>query len=196
VREELVARLRAALALEIPYPERPPLQQGRRAGVQVLFSLGADGQPWLLLTRRTDTVETHKGQIAFPGGAFEQVDRDEVDTALRETEEEMGIPREDVEVVGKQPPLWTVTDFWVTPIVTVHRRPLEEITLHVNPREIDVAFWVNLTQLQDPAVYAREYRQWNELRYPIHAYQIGEHRIWGATGAMVKNLLDRLAALG
>ncbi len=195
-REELSGRLVRALALELPYPERPPLQQGRRAGVLVLFALAGDGEPWILFTRRTHTVETHKGQIAFPGGGFEYVDRDEKDTALRETEEEMGIPREDVEVLGVLPPLWTVTDFWVTPAVAIHSRSLPEITLHINPDEIDIAFWVSLAELRMPEVYSLEHRQYNKILYPIHSYQIREHRIWGATGSMVKNLLDRIQALG
>ena len=195
MREELAAHLKAALALELPYPERPPLQQGRRAGVLLLFAIAGDGLPWLLFTKRTDSVETHKGQIAFPGGGFEYEDRHESDTALRETEEEVGIPREDVELIGTLPPLWTVSNYWITPVVGVHTRSLPEITLHTNPREIDVAFWASLAELQDPKVYARELHQWNELRYPIHTYQIAEHRIWGATGSMVKNLLDRLASL-
>ncbi|MCM2323221.1 MAG: CoA pyrophosphatase [Oligoflexia bacterium] len=192
-------RLIQALQLDVPYAERPPTPQGTRAAVLMLFA-EHDGRQAILVTRRTDKVETHKGQMAFPGGHCEA---DELKTpegfvtaALRETEEEVGIPRERVKVLGRLPGLWTPTGFWVVPIVGVLTVPLHEVTLHNSEHEIAEALWVPFAVLTDPEIYQREIRRIGAVSYPIHVYQVGVYRIWGATGAMIKNLLDRLAKLG
>jgi 8-oxo-dGTP pyrophosphatase MutT (NUDIX family) len=194
VREQLIARLRDALARELPYAERPPSPQGRRAAVLALFGEDEAGGYSLLFTRRTETLETHKGQISFPGGSRDETDPDDAFTALRETHEEVGIPPAQVEVLGALPALWTVTGFWVTPFVGLLRAPIADLRLEPNPHEIAEVFWAPLARLEDPATYEHEYRQFGAIRYPTHVFTIAGHRIWGATGAMVKNLLDRLAA--
>ncbi len=193
-RDELLARLRRAVALDLPYSERPPTVEGREASVLALFGENAAGGYSLLFTRRTETVETHKGQISFPGGARDPEDSDATFTALRETQEEVGIDPACIEVVGPLPGLWTPTGFWVMPFVGVLKDPIARTELLVNPLEIAEEFWASLAELQAPATYQKEFKQYGAVRYPIHVYTIGEHRIWGATGAMVKNLLDRLEA--
>lgn len=196
---EFEARLRAALQLELPYPERPPTRDGTPAAVLALFA-EYQGEIAVLMTRRTEKVETHKGQMAFPGGHCEP---DELCgpegqrlTALRETEEEVGIPRARVRVVGELPGIWTVTGYWVTPVAGVLEVPAESLRLANDPHEIAEAFWIPLRILAAPETYRREFLTIGAVNYPIHVYQVGEHRIWGATGSMIKNLLDRLAALG
>jgi 8-oxo-dGTP pyrophosphatase MutT (NUDIX family) len=105
--------------------EKPAEAVVRRAGCEpaaVLVPLLLDAEvPELLFTRRTDDVETHKGQVSFPGGVCDESDRGPVDTALRETEEELGIPRRLIDVVGCLPELKTPTGFCITPVVGMLR---------------------------------------------------------------------------
>jgi 8-oxo-dGTP pyrophosphatase MutT (NUDIX family) len=190
------ARLRQALSLDRPYPERPPRQTGRPAAVLLLFG-EYEGRWSLLLTKRGETVSTHQGQMAFPGGVCEPEEAAEPEgriiTALRETEEEVGITRNQVRVLGYLPELWTVTDFWVTPVVGILNQPAEQVPLVINPSEIAEAAWIPLEVLESPETYRRESRRYGAVLYPIHVFEVGEFYIWGATGSMIRNLLDRLA---
>src|SRR5690606_1071486 len=117
-------KLHAALAMQLHYDERRLLSGGRSAGVLVLFGASRESlrEPSLLITRRTDSVGSHKGQMAFPGGMSEPEELASgqagiARTALRETHEEVGIPPSAVELVGALPELTTITDFRVTPVV-------------------------------------------------------------------------------
>lgn len=128
-----LANLRAALTLDWPYSERARKTGGVAAAVLVLIGM-REGVPSILITRRTESVETHKGQMAFPGGVSDPEDQaDLMRTALRETEEEVGIPRRSVEVWGQLPPLYTVTGFWVTPIVGLLNQPVDQVGVSLNP---------------------------------------------------------------
>lgn len=186
-------RLRAALALDLPYPERPKsFVEGVDASVLLIFAPGPRG-PELLLTRRTETVEKHKGQMAFPGGVCEKGETAE-NAALRETQEEVGIDPKILSIQGMLPRLWTVTGYWVSPLIATTAKAANEIRLVPSPSEIAETIWVPVLDL--PAAYHRETRRVGAVDYPIHVYSVGPHRIWGATGAMIKNLLDRFDRLG
>jgi 8-oxo-dGTP pyrophosphatase MutT (NUDIX family) len=195
-------KLLSALALELPYPERGPLSGGRPAAVLLLFawSRAVPGLAGLsvLVTKRTDSVGSHKGQMAFPGGMSEPEELGSPSgaalTALRETHEEVGIEPGLVEILGALPPLTTITDFEVIPVVGMLRAPLEDVELRLNRAEIAEVIWVPFETLTHPSTYSTEYRRFGDINYPIHVYQVREHRIWGATGSMIKNLLDRLQA--
>jgi 8-oxo-dGTP pyrophosphatase MutT (NUDIX family) len=196
IRSEFIAELRDALSKNLPYGERAPDRTGTPASVLLLFgsSAQAPSEPLLLLTRRTDRVETHKGQMAFPGGMREKAE-DELTAALRETEEEVGISRSSVEILGRLPGLWTVTGFWVTPFVGVLSESLEKISLQINEAEIAQTYWISLRELQSEKTYRKEWIEHGAVRFPIHCYYVGEKkevRIWGATGSMIQNLLARL----
>jgi 8-oxo-dGTP pyrophosphatase MutT (NUDIX family) len=191
---EFEQKLKLALALDLPYPERMPLIQGTPASVLALFGSKSGGEPELLMTQRTETVEKHKGQMAFPGGMADPGE-DHVQTALRETEEELGIQRSNVSVLGQLPGLWTPTGFLITPVVGVLRSDIDETPIHMNAPEIAEAFWIPLSVLHREGTYKKEFIERNGIRYATHVYQVGSYRIWGATGAMIKNLLDRLSAL-
>ena len=201
---EFAAKIRAGLALHHDYAERATFvdsidvdpEKGVPASVLILFAQGATG-PELLVTRRTETVEKHKGQMAFPGGAADPEDGgDSVSTALRETEEEVGLAPKDISVIGKLPPLWTVTGFTVTPVVAVLKRSVADVQFRMSAAEIAEIFWVPWDVLLDPRTYRCEKRDFRGKTYPIHVFQVDGHRIWGATGSMIKNLLDRLKSLG
>ncbi|MEK6706989.1 MAG: CoA pyrophosphatase [Bdellovibrionota bacterium] len=194
--DEFVLKLEAALKLEMPYSERPSAPSGTPAAVLMLF--GSDGKlelPSLLLVKRTDLVETHKGQMAFPGGVIDKEDESPVAAALRETHEEVGLKPSDINVIGQMPGIWTVTGFWITPVVGYLTRPLQGLEIITNPVEVAETVWIPLSVLMEDGIYRSENLAIRGKNYVIHSYRVKNYFIWGATGAIIKNMLDRLHAL-
>jgi 8-oxo-dGTP pyrophosphatase MutT (NUDIX family) len=144
----------------------------------------------VLLTQRTSHLRDHAGQISFPGGRAEVSDADAIDTALREAEEEVGLARRHVEVIGALPLYRTVTDYDVTPIVALVRPPFE---LAIDAHEVAEAFEVPLVFLMTPAHHQRHVfefdggrREFLSMPWPRPDGQ-GDYFIWGATAAMLRN---------
>jgi 8-oxo-dGTP pyrophosphatase MutT (NUDIX family) len=162
----------------------PPLM---RAGVLVpLFHGQADLE--LLFTRRTDTVLTHKGQISFPGGQQEESDQETVETALRESYEEIGLEPSRVTVLGQLDDVFTsVSGFVITPVVGIVEGGIGE--LRPAPDEVRSVFLVPVSTLLDPSVHTTETREFEDQRYRIHYYSVGDDVIWGATGRIVYQFL-------
>jgi len=148
-----------------------------------------NGEYHILFTRRTDKVEHHKGQISFPGGRKDEADKDLLATALREAEEEMGIRREDVQVLGELDDICTVTHFCVSPFVGVIPYPYP---FRVSPREIEEVIEVPLAVLFEKSNLRKEFRELQGKRWPVYYYQYDRHTIWGATASILKQLLDLL----
>ena len=199
-RQSFVSRLESGLLLNVPYegiPRRPlqveKVKEPIPAAVLISIASGIDG-PSVLITRRTQQVETHKGQMAFPGGHRDPEDQDAIATALREAHEEVGLDPEWVRVIGQLPELPTVTGFLVTPVVGWVARETDQIALTPAPFEIDGMFWIPMTRLWQ--VYRRESIEHGGLRYPIDVFEVDGHRIWGVTGTLLKNLLDRITRVG
>jgi 8-oxo-dGTP pyrophosphatase MutT (NUDIX family) len=149
-----------------------------------------DGGLTVLLTQRTAHLRDHAGQIAFPGGRAEPGDSDAIDTALRETEEEVGLDRRHVEVLGALPIYRTVTNYDVTPVVGLVRPPF---ALRLDPHEVAEAFEVPLAFLMAPAHHRRHRfefdgraREFLSMPWPRPDGQ-GDYFIWGATAAMLRN---------
>ncbi|MGQ3051955.1 MAG: CoA pyrophosphatase [Roseateles sp.] len=143
----------------------------------------------LLLTRRTDHLRDHAGQISFPGGRVEPEDDSPVATALRETEEEIGLSRGYIEVIGQLPVYSTVTAFQVTPVVALIE---PGFTLQLDAFEVAEAFEVPLVFLMNPAHHCHHTFEFAgaERRFLSMRWQ-GDDReyfIWGATAAMLRNL--------
>lgn len=159
----------------------------RRAAVLLLLCPSPDG-PVVILTVRTEEVETHKGQISFPGGIVEAGDRDAVHTALREAEEEIGVRQEDLIVAGLLDDHVTPTGFVITPVVAVCRR---SPGLRPEPREVAEILVVPLQFLADPGKVRTEERIVRGERHPVHFYDYGRHVIWGATAAIIREFLRR-----
>jgi len=154
----------------------------------------------VLLTRRTNHLRDHAGQISFPGGRAEKGDADAIDTALREAQEEVGLAREHVEVIGALPTYTTITAFHVTPVVALVQ---PGFTLALDAFEVDEAFEVPLQFLMTPAHHRRHRfealgvaRQF--LSMPWRGFdaqgQARDYFIWGATAAMLRNFYRFLAA--
>jgi len=169
------------------------------ASVLVPLVMRDDGV-YVLLTRRTDHLRDHAGQISFPGGRAEAHDDDAVATALRETEEEVGLHRRHVDVVGTLPPYTTVTSYVVTPVVALVD-PAFDLTL--DAFEVAEAFEVPLAFLMTPAHHRRHafemlghQRQFLSMPWQGRdaSGQPREYFIWGATAAMLRNLYRLLAA--
>lgn len=166
-------------------PVPPPV---RAAAVLVPFVRRADTLS-LLFTRRTAHLRNHGGQISFPGGGVEAGDRDVVAAALRETDEETGIGPDLVEPFGYLDVLATVSGYHVTPVAGFVDGSYR---LRLDEHEVDEAFEVPLAYILEPGHLQREAFLWNGHERDIFAIQWQGHRIWGATAAILKNLLDRL----
>jgi len=175
-------------------PERTPTA----ASVLVPLVMRPQGLQ-VLLTRRTDHLRDHAGQISFPGGRAEPEDADAVATALRETAEEVGIHARHVEVIGHLPHYRTVTSYVVTPVVAL-LDPGYEAAL--DSFEVAEAFEVPLPFLMTPAHHRRHAfdmqgirRQFLSMPWtaPDAAGQPREYFIWGATAAMLRNLYRALS---
>jgi len=143
----------------------------------------------VLLTRRTDHLTDHPGQISFPGGRFESIDVDAEAAALRETEEELGIPPARVELLGRLDTYITRTGFEVTPVVGVITPPF---LLRPDSFEVADVFEVPLAFLLDPGNYTRQERLGDGRTAYYYAVPYGDRYIWGATAGMLKNLCEAL----
>lgn len=148
-----------------------------------------EGEWHVLVTQRAQTVEHHKGQISFPGGACEGQDADLLATALRETFEEVGVPPEAVEVLGVLDDFPTVTNFIVTPFVGVIPYPF---TYRPNRYEVESVVEVPLFFLRDPAHLRVEQRERGGHVFDVLFWDYGPYTIWGATAQILKEFLDLL----
>ncbi len=184
--ESIAAFVRARRRTEIHDPQLV------RAGVLVPF-FERHGQLHLLLTRRTDTVEHHKGQISFPGGAWDSGDVSATATALREAEEEIGLARDQVEIFGPIDDLATPTGFCITPVVGVipHLPALQP-----HPHEVSEILYVPLTVFTDSANEEMFEVERDGIRRRVYRYRFGSHEIWGATAAIIREFLLEVRAAG
>ncbi len=142
-----------------------------------------------LFTQRTDHLLHHAGQISFPGGHIDPGDATPEETALRETEEETGLHRRHVEIVGRLNEYITRTGFSVTPVVGLVHPPFE---LNPDPDEVADVFEVPLAFLLDPANHQRHSRQFEGRDRHFYAMPYEDHFIWGATAGMMINLYEVL----
>lgn len=145
----------------------------------------------VLLTRRQDALRHHAGQISFPGGRVDLADAGPLAAAIRETEEEVGLPARSIEPFGWLDPYATITGFHVYPLVA---RIDPAHPLRPNADEVAEAFEVPLDFLLDPASARDVAMEWRGRTRLLVEFQWREHRIWGATAAMLVNLRERLQA--
>ncbi len=147
----------------------------------------------LLLTQRTAHLHDHAGQISFPGGRVDPEDQDAIATALRETEEEIGLSRERIEVIGSLPLYLTGTGFQVTPVVALIHPPFD---LQPDSFEVAEIFEVPLSYLMHGANHERRSAEFPNRpgRRSFYAMPYEEYFIWGATAGMLRNLYHFLRA--
>lgn len=139
----------------------------------------------VLLTQRTEDMPSHAGQIAFPGGRRQAEDIDATATALRETEEEVGLTRDFIEVIGPMDQYRTGTGYEITPIVGI---VTPGFTMRADPREVADVFEVPLDHFLDERNHRIDSRVWQGRERRYYAMPYGERYIWGATAGMLKNL--------
>ncbi len=174
-----------------PLPLPPELKAKLRPAAVLVPLLKKHGEWYLLLTRRTQRVGNHKGQVAFPGGAMEPGDPSLEAAALRETFEEIGVPPEVVEIVGRLPAQPVISGFLVTPIVAFLP---SQVRLNPAPAEIAHVFTVPLAWLSNPDhVSLAATHTWEGMEYPVYYYQPYEGEvIWGLTARIIQNLISAL----
>lgn len=184
----------------------PPGRRLRPAAVLVCFVMPPEGAgmgtvagtgpgsgtgtgPRLLLTKRSSRLKHHPGQVAFPGGKLDETDADATAAALREAEEEVGLPSASVRVLGALAPHETVTGFSVTPVLATAPafRPRPEAG------EVAEVFSVPYAHVADPRNFAVERRRWRGTWRHYYTVPFGPYYIWGATARMLRALADRLA---
>ena len=173
------------------------------AKAAVLMPLVMRDELMLLLTQRTTNLSTHSGQVALPGGRTDETDTDAADTALREANEEIGLPRSHAEVLGTLPIYVTGTAYIITPVVALVK---PGFVLRPNPGEVADVFEVPLAYLMNPANHRRHavefdglMREWLSMPYLDASVRQGdgqstERFIWGATAGMLRNLYRFLSA--
>ena len=137
----------------------------------------------LLLTKRSAALKHHPGQIAFPGGKQDEGDADAVATALREADEEIGLPRDKVEILGTLPAHETVTSFHVTPVIGFVTTPF---TIKAEPGEVEEVFAVPLDHVLNPDNYLIQSRRWRGQMRHYFVVPYGPYYIWGATARMLR----------
>lgn len=195
--------VRAALAME-PLGQRTDfdlnpeirsdqLGKHRERPAAVLCALRPrSGRLHVILTQRSPHLKMHAGQVAFPGGKIDDTDADALSAALREAEEEVGLARHTVEIMGELDPYFTSTGFRVTPFVGIvpsDWKPVPE------PGEVEEIFEPPLDFLMDPANRERHHHDRLGYRRYYYAMPWEGRYIWGATAGMLKGLSDRIAAV-
>ncbi|WP_072506109.1 CoA pyrophosphatase [Phaeobacter porticola] len=194
---DLLTRLTGALGVDGPgstdfdlNPDvaLPADRKLRPAGVLVAIST-VDGDPRVILTKRSSALKHHPGQIAFAGGKQDEGDASVADAALREAWEEIGLPRHFPRILGHLPQHETVTGFVVTPVVGLIDQKFD---IKAEAGEVAEVFSVPLAYLCDPTNYQIQSRRWRGVRRHYFAVPYGPYYIWGATARMLRGLAERM----
>jgi 8-oxo-dGTP pyrophosphatase MutT (NUDIX family) len=168
-----------------------PYERAMREAAVLVPIVAREPEVTVLMIRRNDALRSHSGQIAFPGGKLEEIDGGPVDAALREAEEETGLPRMLVEPKGFLDGYLTRTAYQVVPVVAL---VTPGFSLNPDPVEVADIFEVPLRFLMGPENHLLHSRDWQGKSRSFYAMPYGERYIWGATAGMIKNLYDRMYA--
>jgi 8-oxo-dGTP pyrophosphatase MutT (NUDIX family) len=185
--------IRERLADMPPAVEKGPNVEGSQAAAVLVPLYEAGGDTRVVLIKRPETMSSHRGEIAFPGGKFEAgIDVDLRATALREAHEEVGLSPDDVEIVSRLDGIGTVaTRFTITPYVGFLA---ESPVLTPSPREVVRILEVRLSDLLDPDAYREERWDTNTTDFDVHFYDLEDETVWGATARILTSLLAHLVA--
>ena len=164
--------------------------EGTISPAAVLVAVVDRPDPTVILTLRPETMRKHGGQVSFPGGRIDPGDAGPVEAALREAQEEIGLPPDRIEIVGIADPYRTITGFEVTPVIGIVP---PGIALVPHPGEVAAVFEAPLRFLLDPAHQLVRTAEWRGRERHYYEIEYEGFRIWGATAAMIVNLSRRLA---
>ncbi|MCE0506334.1 CoA pyrophosphatase [Roseivivax sp. GX 12232] len=167
----------------------PPTRKLRPAGVLVPLIDSPEGLR-LILTKRSSKLKHHPGQIAFPGGKVDPTDAGPEDAALRETEEEIGLPRASVSLLGALPVHETVTGFAMAPFVGLVTGPFAP---RAEPGEVAEIFSLPFAHVTEAARFSVQSRRWRGERRHYFTVPYGPYYIWGATARILRGLAERLS---
>ena len=173
----------------IPHDSPVMEPSGPVVDAAVLVAITDRSEPGVILTQRPDTMRKHPGQVAFPGGRMDPDDADLVAAALREAQEEIGLPPESVNVIGLADAYHTITGYVVTPVLAVIP---PDLPLVANADEVEAIFEVPLAFLLDPANHQMQTVVWEGETRHFYEMHWNDRRIWGATAAMIVNLSWRI----
>jgi len=191
-------RLRAAL---VPHHDKTILLDGDDGGIPfeegsqltpaaVLMAITDRADPGVLFTVRNAALRRHPGQVAFPGGKIDPEDDGPIGAALREAEEEIGLPTSAVDVIGAVDVYRTVTGFEVTPVIGVVP---PDLVLVPHDAEVSAVFEAPLSFILDTAHQVEKVAEWRGRERRYFEIMWEDHRIWGATAAMIVNIGRRIA---
>ena len=184
--QSLVALLKARLASNPADAPTPPVLVSAGVLVPLFFK---DGAAHLLFTQRTFTVKDHRGQISFPGGVRHQSDPDLRATALRETQEEIGLDPQEVEVLGLLRPLDTITGYRITPFVGLIPHPYD---FHPSPQEVKRLLLLPLEGFYEAGRWSAGVYHYQGRATGVYYWRANREVIWGATAQVLLNLLAHL----
>ena len=159
----------------------------------VLIPLFLESNRWkVLFTMRSNNVQDHKGQVSFPGGAFEKVDQNLEETALRETEEEIGISKGNIRILGCMRAFNSISNYRITPFVGVINYPFQ---IKLETDEVDRIFSLDLDWLSNPKNYTeRDYTRSNGSTEKVLFYsEINGNLVWGITARIMTNFIEILS---
>ena len=180
---DLKHRIKSALAGH----KRIPMSPGPVPAAVLLPFYLKEGECHILFTKRTEHLHHHRGEISFPGGVRHPEDRTMMETALRETREEVGIDPAVVDVLGMLDDFYSIHDYCVTPYVGFLP---PDCRFRINPEEIERTIEVPLAHLLRPEIFRIEDWNWKGRTHPVYFYTYGDDEIWGLTAAILKQLLD------
>jgi 8-oxo-dGTP pyrophosphatase MutT (NUDIX family) len=158
-------------------------------GAAVLVPVVDHAEPGVLLTMRTSDLPNHAGQIAFPGGKIDPTDASPLAAALREADEEIGLPATLIEPIGYLDLYLTFTGFRILPVVA---RVIPNYELRINASEVADAFEVPLAFVMDAANHKRASRDWKGVTRHYYEMPFGERYIWGVTAGILRNLYEKI----
>ena len=172
-------------------PELKPhiINHAKKPAAVLIGFIECAGEAHVILTKRTEQLKSHSGQIAFPGGKIDATDASPEAAALREAQEEIGLEPEEVEVLGRLPNYHSGSGFLIHPVLALVK---PGANFAINRDEVEYMFDVPLSFLMDPTNHLKSSKEFKGAKRHYYEMPYGEHYIWGVTAGMIRVLYDRV----